>query len=102
MSTVGFMIGSTAKWLRDNGVGPSQQIIKLSEEVGEASSAFTGCIGANPRKGVTHTFEDLVDELADVAITALNAIAIVDPDTDPMSALHSRLEYVTTRLGIDK
>lgn len=48
--------------------------LKLQEEAGEAAAAYIGMIGQNPRKGFTHTEEDYVNELADVAVTALCAI----------------------------
>jgi NTP pyrophosphatase (non-canonical NTP hydrolase) len=52
----------------------SMRVLKLVEEAGEAGAAYIGMVGQNPRKGVTHTRDDLLDELADVAITALCAI----------------------------
>lgn len=50
------------------------RIIKLAEEVGEVSGAYIGMTGQNPRKGTTHTLDDVLDELADVAVTAICAI----------------------------
>jgi NTP pyrophosphatase (non-canonical NTP hydrolase) len=47
---------------------------KLSEEVGEVGAALIGMTGQNPRKGVTHTIEDVRKELLDVALTALAAV----------------------------
>lgn len=52
----------------------SMHVLKLIEEAGEAAAAYIGMVGQNPRKGVTHTMDDLLKELADVAITALCAI----------------------------
>jgi hypothetical protein len=52
----------------------SMRVLKLLEESGEAAAAYIGMIGQNPRKGITHTQADLLNELADVAITALCAI----------------------------
>lgn len=49
------------------------RIIKLTEEVGEVSAAWIGFTGQNPRKGITHTKEDVVKELLDVSVTALVA-----------------------------
>lgn len=50
------------------------RVLKLAEECGEAADAFIGMTGQNPRKGITHTIDDLTSELADVAITAMAAI----------------------------
>lgn len=50
------------------------RVSKIGEEFGEAIQALIGATGQNPRKGVTHTEEDLVEELLDVAVTALGAI----------------------------
>lgn len=41
------------------------QMLKLSEEVGEVAEAVIGAYGTNPRKGTTHTREDVQAELCD-------------------------------------
>lgn len=65
-------------WLdRSNEDSPhedSMRVLKLVEEAGEAAAAYIGMVGQNPRKGVTHTQMDLLNELADVALTALCAM----------------------------
>lgn len=48
-------------------------VVKLSEELGELSGAIIGVTGQNPRKGVTHTYDDVDKELLDIATTALGA-----------------------------
>lgn len=68
-----------------NGDGMAEmtaQMLKLSEEVGEAAAAWIGFLGQNPRKGVTHSLEDVLSELADVAITAMVGIARLDRDPE--------------------
>ncbi|MHB9862290.1 MazG-like family protein [Streptomyces sp. YIM S03343] len=57
------------------------RMLKLSEEVGEAAQAVIGATGQNPRKGVTHSWEDVEAELCDVVITALVALRTLTPDT---------------------
>ena len=60
-----------------NGTGQAEltcRILKLTEEAGEVAGAWIGLVGQNPRKGVTHTREEVAAELADVVITALVAI----------------------------
>lgn len=72
-----------------NGADPLEltcRIMKITEEAGEAAQAWIGVLGQNPRKGVTHTTDDVVGELADVAFTALVAIASLG--ADPREALH--------------
>ena len=68
-------IADITAWLDEsNPSGPhedSMRVLKLVEEAGEAAAAYIGMVGQNPRKGVTHTQHDLLNELADVAITAL-------------------------------
>ncbi|MEU6420093.1 MazG-like family protein [Streptomyces spiralis] len=56
------------------------RMLKLSEEVGEAAQAVIGVMGQNPRKGTTHTWEDVQSELCDVVITALVALRTLTPD----------------------
>ncbi|MBR8641322.1 MazG-like family protein [Streptomyces tuirus] len=71
------------------------RILKLTEEVGEVSEAVIGATGQNPRKGVTHTWDDVRSELCDVVITALVALRTLTPDARGVFARH--LERVTRR-----
>lgn len=71
------------------------RILKLSEEVGEVAQAVIGVTGQNPRKGVTHTWEDVQGELCDVVITALVALRTLTPDAREVFTRH--LEQVTAR-----
>ncbi|MGW0333143.1 MazG-like family protein [Streptomyces sp. NPDC003011] len=64
------------------------QMLKLSEEVGEVAEAVIGATGQNPRKGHSHTWEDVQDELCDVVITALVALRTLTPDTREVFARH--------------
>ena len=50
------------------------RILKVTEEAGEAAGAWIGVLGTNPRKGITHSRDDVAAELADVVITALVAM----------------------------
>ncbi|MGQ5637148.1 MULTISPECIES: MazG-like family protein [unclassified Streptomyces] len=56
------------------------RVLKLSEETGEVAEAIIGATGQNPRKGVTHTWEDVQAELCDVVITALIALRTLTPE----------------------
>lgn len=64
------------------------RILKLSEEVGEVSEAVIGVTGQNPRKGVTHTWDDVQAELCDVVITALIALRTLTPDAQEVFTRH--------------
>ncbi|AQS69877.1 MazG-like family protein [Streptomyces pactum] len=81
------------KWLEaDQPVGGREglllRMLKLSEEVGEVSEAVIGATGQNPRKGVTHTWEDVEAELCDVVITALVALRTLTPEAREVFARH--------------
>jgi NTP pyrophosphatase (non-canonical NTP hydrolase) len=76
--------------------------VKLSEEVGEVAEAVIGTLGQNPRKGVTHTLDDVVAELLDVAVTALGAVESINGNNGgslallelKVGALHRRMTAV--------
>ncbi|MGW3606619.1 MazG-like family protein [Micromonospora sp. NPDC005161] len=92
---------ASRSWLDTaNGTGQTEltcRILKLTEEAGEASAAWIGVLGQNPRKGVTHTREDVAAELADVAFTAL--VAIESLGLDARSVLDSCAAKVRSRLA---
>ncbi|TWV32702.1 hypothetical protein FRZ03_32570 [Streptomyces misionensis] len=64
------------------------RILKLSEEVGEVAEAVIGATGQNPRKGLSHTWDDVQAELCDVAITALVALRTLTPEAREVFARH--------------
>ena len=78
-------VARTVAWLdAANGRGPHEtavRVMKIAEEAGEAVAAYIGTTGANPRKGVTATPEDLAGELCDVVLAALIALATVTGGT---------------------
>lgn len=53
--------------------------LKVQEEAGEMAQAVIGVLGQNPRKGVTHTWDDVVAEAIDVALSALVLAETVQP-----------------------
>lgn len=75
--------------------GALLRVLKLVEEVGEVAQAVVGVTGQNPRKGTTHTWEDVQSELCDVAITALVALRMLTPDARAVFTRH--LEKITAR-----
>jgi NTP pyrophosphatase (non-canonical NTP hydrolase) len=98
-------IGAITRWLDEsNPVGPhedSMRVMKLAEECGEAVAAYIGMVGQNPRKGVTHSLDDLLNELADVAVTALCAMQHFTQDTDVTEGVFAaKVERIISRSGI--
>lgn len=86
-----------------HGAVPTEvQILKLTEEVGEAAEAYIGMNGYNSRKGVCRSRDDLLAELADVIITAAVAMCgVTGGNTDEArNQLARRLATVTARAGI--
>ncbi|MEV4227203.1 MazG-like family protein [Streptomyces bobili] len=64
------------------------RMLKLSEEVGEVAQAVIGATGQNPRKGASHSWEDVQSELCDVVITALVALRTLTPQAREVFAGH--------------
>ncbi|GAA2734918.1 MazG-like family protein [Streptomyces nogalater] len=62
----------------ERGMSPEQQwtlqTLKISEEAGETAQAVIGAWGTNPRKGRSHTWRHVQEEVADTAITSLVAL----------------------------
>lgn len=77
------------------------RVAKIGEEFGEVMEAFIGYTGQNPRKGVTHTVFNVVDELLDVAVTALGAVEhLRDHDGQALRLLDEKIAAVATRAGV--
>ncbi|MDH6111435.1 NTP pyrophosphatase (non-canonical NTP hydrolase) [Kitasatospora sp. MAP12-15] len=54
--------------------------LKLQEESGEVAEAVIGALGLNPRKGKSHTWDDVRRETCDVAVSALVMLARMGGD----------------------
>lgn len=74
-----------------------QRVGKLAEEVGETVTALIGAQGSNPRKGYYAGYDDVADELLDVAITALGAYVHVVDSLTPLAALENKVAQVYDR-----
>ncbi|WP_324607949.1 MazG-like family protein [Streptomyces rimosus] len=75
------------------------RILKVTEETGEVAKAVIGMTGQNPRKGVTHSLEDIADELCDVMITAATALAsVVDNPEQVFAANLGRVQQRVNEL----
>ncbi|AUH41766.1 MazG-like family protein [Streptomyces sp. CMB-StM0423] len=71
------------------------RILKVGEEYGEVAAAVHGLLGSNPRKGRTHTIDDICEELCDVIVTSMVALASISDDAgDVFSA---RLREIARR-----
>ena len=82
-------------WLEEHNVLPPEQqrllrLLKLTEETGEVAAAVIGATGQNPRKGVTHSWQDVEAELCDVIVTAMIALRTLTPDAGAVFAGHLR------------
>ncbi|MFI6283420.1 MazG-like family protein [Streptomyces sp. NPDC051018] len=87
-------------WLDEASTRPAEQelllrMLKLSEEVGEVAEAVVGATGQNPRKGRTHTWQDVESELCDVILTAMVALRTLTPEAERVFTAH--LGKVATR-----
>ncbi|MFI1201629.1 NUDIX domain-containing protein [Streptomyces sp. NPDC020883] len=56
------------------------QLLKIQEEAGEVAEAVIGALGQNPRKGHSHTWEDVESEICDVIVTGMVALMRMNPD----------------------
>lgn len=100
-------IGAITRWLdRSNAtmspdLDESMRIMKIGEEFGEAVAAYIGYTGQNPRKGRTHTRSDVLEELADVAVTALCAMhRFTQDETLTRAVLVSKIASIMDRSQI--
>ncbi|MEV5887015.1 MazG-like family protein [Streptomyces sp. NPDC052020] len=70
------------------GIPPEQQwtlqILKLTEEAGESAQAVIGAWGTNPRKGQSHTWQHVREEVVDTAITSLVTLYRMLGDEAPL------------------
>ncbi|MEU6090747.1 MazG-like family protein [Streptomyces sp. NPDC047085] len=71
------------------------QLLKIQEEAGEVAEAVIGAMGQNPRKGHSHTWEDVEAEVCDVIVTGMVALARMNPDAATVFARH--MERIAAR-----
>jgi len=74
------------------------RVAKVAEETGEAIAALIAMTGQNPRKGVCGTLDELLGELADVAVTGMFAIQHFSKDADEtLNIVMKALEKAASR-----
>lgn len=93
-------VGRLVAWFdRANGRDEFEKVVrllKLVEEIGEATEAIIGVLGRNPRKGVSHTWDDVAKETSDVIVTGMVALAsLLD---DPAQFLNRHLAFLVSRI----
>ncbi|MEU3752388.1 MazG-like family protein [Streptomyces olivoreticuli] len=84
-------VGRLKEWLDEHDPAPEEthrtmRVLKLTEEIGEVAQAVMGATGYGPRKGATHTWQDVEAELCDVMLTAMVALRILTPDAQQIFA----------------
>lgn len=95
-------IDALRAWLDENNARPGNEalllrVLKISEEAGEVAEAVIGALGQNPRKGVSHSWQDVEAELCDVVVTALVALGTLT--ADPRGTLTAHVAALTERAG---
>lgn len=77
------------------------RLAKITEEAGEVIEAYIGATGQNPRKGKTHSRHDVLEELLDVAVTALGVVEHLRGHRgDSLVLLDRKILYVAERAGV--
>jgi hypothetical protein len=78
-----------------------RRVTKVASEAGEVIDALAGYVGENPRKGVTHTKDELVGELLDSAVAALGAVEHLTGNSGlALALLDDKIVAVATRAGL--
>jgi NTP pyrophosphatase (non-canonical NTP hydrolase) len=93
-------VGRLVEWLDAESTATPEvarllRVLKISEEVGEVAEAIHGVRGSNPRKGNSHTWEDVQKELCDVILTSMVALKTITPDAGKVFA--ERLDHIAER-----
>ncbi|WP_405993077.1 MazG-like family protein [Streptomyces sp. NBC_00986] len=93
-------VGQLVQWLDAESPVPPQmarllRVMKITEEAGEVAEAVHGAIGSNPRKGNSHTWEDVQKELCDVILTSMVALSTLTPEAQKI--FEDRLDHIARR-----
>lgn len=78
-----------------------RRVGKIMNEVGEVAQALEGFTGENPRKGKFASADDVMEELLDVAVTALGAWEHMAGNLGNCDlALSDKLDKIIHRAGL--
>ncbi|WP_019549316.1 MazG-like family protein [Streptomyces sulphureus] len=97
-------IDKLRQWLDDEAAPAAEQdrrllrVLKIGEEYGEVAEALHGALAANPRKGSSHTWDDVEKELCDVIVTSMVALASIT--SDGHQVFDDRLDHLIERVGL--
>lgn len=90
-------VRQVTKWLDENSKVDDAtnllRIMKVAEEVGEVTAAVIGVTGQNPRKGFTHTWDDVRTELCDVILAAMVALHSLGGNAEETFKAHVRQRH---------
>ncbi|MZE76571.1 MazG-like family protein [Streptomyces xinghaiensis] len=95
-------VGRLRKWLDAEVTDASPadvrllRVLKIGEEYGEVAEALHGALGANPRKGRSHSWTDVEKELVDTIVTAMVALDTIAPDA--RHTFEERLDALVDRV----
>ncbi|MFI1951456.1 MazG-like family protein [Streptomyces xinghaiensis] len=95
-------MGRLRKWLDEEVADASPadvrllRVLKIGEEYGEVAEALHGALGANPRKGRSHSWTDVEKELVDTIVTAMVALDTIAPDA--RHTFEERLDALVDRV----
>jgi NTP pyrophosphatase (non-canonical NTP hydrolase) len=91
-------------WLDQNNGRSDHELamrtLKVTEEAGEVAAAYIGVHGQNPRKGRSHGWADVQEELCDVIVTA--AVALASISAEPQGVLDAKLTKIATRAAVTR
>lgn len=78
-----------------------RRVAKVGAEAGEVFDAMSGYTGENPRKGQTHSINDVIEELLDTAVAALGAVEhITGNKGESVLLLAGKIKRVRERAGV--
>lgn len=73
----------------------ARRVLAIVEAAGRVAQALHGARGTNPRKGASHTWQDVQRQLCEVIVTAMVALRSTTPDAKALFTRH--MQYVGER-----
>lgn len=75
-----------------------ERILLLVADAGSVAEAVHGALGANPRKGASHTWADVADRLAAVIVRAMSLLWVLTSHAEKV--FDARLARIAERSGV--